>query len=137
MEKYLEELLKLSKKAYQKSEIPVGCIIVHKNIIVARAYNLRETKKDVLGHAEIIAIKQANIKMNNWRLTDCDMYVTLAPCKMCQAVIEEARLKKVYYLLENQNVGLQNKNHKYQKINNCEYEENYIKTFKKMFQKLR
>ena len=94
--KYMKEALKEAKKAYDKEEIPVGAIIVKDNKIIARAHNIKEEKKDTTKHAEIIAIQKASKKLNSWRLTDCEMYVTLEPCSMCAGALIQARLKKVY-----------------------------------------
>lgn len=97
MDKYLKEAFKEAKKAYEKNEVPVGAVIVHNGKIIARGHNLRETKKNSLYHAEIICINKACKKLENWRLDDCIMYVTLYPCQMCIGAIKEARIKKVYY----------------------------------------
>lgn len=95
-EKFMKEALKEAKKAYDKEEIPVGAIIVKDGKIIARAHNLKEEKKDTTYHAEIYAIKKASKKINAWRLTDCEMYVTLEPCSMCAGAIINARISKVY-----------------------------------------
>ena len=92
----MKEALKEAKKAYEKSEIPVGAIIVKEGKIIARGHNLKETKTDTTKHAEIIAIQKASKKLNAWRLEDCEMYVTLEPCTMCAGAIINARIKKVY-----------------------------------------
>ena len=89
--------LKEAKKAYEIDEVPVGAIITKDGKIIARAHNLKETKKIATAHAEILAIEKASKKLNNWRLEDCELYVTLKPCKMCRQVIKEARIKHVYY----------------------------------------
>ena len=75
-EKYMKEALKEAQRAYEKLEIPVGAIIVKDNKIIARAHNLKETKKDTTNHAEILAIQKASKKLGAWRLNDCEMYVT-------------------------------------------------------------
>ena len=137
MEKYLKELIALANKAYNINEIPVGCIIVYENKIISRAYNMRETNKDVLAHAEIIAIKKATKVLKDWRLTKCTMYVTLAPCKMCRAIIEESRIGKIYYLIKNDKTEIEKTLSIYEKISNEEFEEKYKKTFNKLFQKIR
>ena len=93
---YMREALKQAQKAYNIEEVPVGAIIVKENKIIARAYNLKETKKDTTKHAEIIAIQKASKKLDTWRLTDCEMYVTLEPCSMCAGAIVQARIKKLY-----------------------------------------
>ena len=95
-EKYMKEALKEAKKAYQKLEIPVGCVIVKDGKIIARGHNLKETKLDTTKHAEIIAIQKASKKLNSWRLIDCEMYVTLEPCPMCAGAIINSRIKKIY-----------------------------------------
>ena len=95
-EKFMKEALKEAKKAYEKLEIPVGCVIVKDGKIIARGHNLKETKKDTTEHAEIIAIKKASKKLDLWRLLDCEMYVTLEPCSMCAGAIINSRIKKIY-----------------------------------------
>lgn len=102
MSLYIEEIFKQAKKAAKIKEVPIGAIIVCKNKIIAKAYNQRIRKKDVLGHAEIIAIKKAAKKMKDWRLNKCDLYVTLEPCHMCKEIIKEARINNVYYLVSRQ-----------------------------------
>ena len=96
-EKYMREAYKLAKKAYNLNEVPVGCVIVQNDKITARAYNLRNTKKNVLCHAEIIAIDKACKKLNKWILDDCTLYVTMEPCIMCAGTILQSRIKKVVY----------------------------------------
>ncbi len=95
-EKYMKEALKEAKKAYEKLEVPVGVVIVKDNKIIARAHNLKETKKDTTNHAEILAIQKASKKLGAWRLNDCEMYVTLEPCSMCAGAIINSRIKKIY-----------------------------------------
>ena len=94
-EKFMKEALKEAQKAYKKLEVPVGAIIVKNGKIVARAHNLKETKNDTTKHAEILAIEKASKKLGNWRLIDCEMYVTLEPCPMCAGAIVNSRIKKV------------------------------------------
>lgn len=96
-EKFMKEALKEAKKAYEKEEVPVGAVIVKDGKIIARAHNLKETKKDTTRHAEIIAIQKASKKLNAWRLEDCEMYVTLEPCSMCKEIIKKSRIKNIYY----------------------------------------
>ena len=95
-EKFMKEALKEAKKAYSKLEVPVGVVIVKDNKIIARAYNQKEIKNDTTNHAEILAIKKANKKLNSWRLLDCEMYFTLEPCSMCAGALIQSRIKKVY-----------------------------------------
>ena len=95
-EKFMKEALKEAKKAYDKLEVPVGCVIVKDGKIISRAHNLKETKKDTTKHAEIIAIQKASKKIDAWRLLDCDMYVTLEPCSMCAGAIINSRIRNLY-----------------------------------------
>lgn len=94
---FMKEALKEAKKAFNKNEIPVGCVIVLDDQIIARGHNLRQTKKSVLGHAEIIAIQKANKKLDSWILENCTMYVTLEPCSMCAGAILQSRIKRLVF----------------------------------------
>ena len=96
-EKFMKQALKEAQKAYDKLEVPVGCVIVKDNKIIARAHNLKETKFDTTKHAEILAIQKASKKLQSWRLLDCDMYVTLEPCSMCAGAIINSRIKNLYF----------------------------------------
>lgn len=84
-------------RALNADEVPVGAVICRNGEIVSRAYNMRESKKLATAHAEILAIEKACKKLGDWRLDDCEMYVTLEPCVMCAGAILNARIKKVYY----------------------------------------
>ena len=92
---YMKEPLKQAKKAYKIKEVPIGCVIVHEDKIIARGYNKRNSKKNTLAHAEIIAINKASKVLGDWRLEDCTMYITLEPCQMCAGAIVQARVKRV------------------------------------------
>lgn len=94
-ENYMKEAIKQAKKAYELVEVPIGCVIVHEDKIIGRGYNRRITDKNPLAHAELVAIKKASKKLNDWRLEDCTMYVTLEPCQMCAGAIIQARIKRV------------------------------------------
>ncbi len=94
-EKYMKEAIRQAKKALVLDEVPIGCVIVHQDKIIARGYNRRNTDKSTLAHAEIIAIKKASKVINDWRLEDCTMYVTLEPCQMCAGAIVQARIPRV------------------------------------------
>ncbi len=96
MKDFMKEAIKEAEKSFVLGEIPVGAIIVKDNIIIAKAHNLRETLQDPLAHAEILAIKEASQYVNNWRLKDCSMYVTLEPCPMCAGAILQSRISKLY-----------------------------------------
>lgn len=95
-ERFMKEALKEAKKARDKLEVPVGAVIVKDGKIIARGYNQKETKKDTIKHAEIIAIEKASKKLDSWRLNDCEMYVTLEPCPMCAGAIINSRIRKIY-----------------------------------------
>ena len=90
-EKYMKIALEEAKKSFDLNEVPVGCIIVKNDEIIAKAYNIKEKMNSVLYHAELIAINEASKKLNNWRLNDCEMYVTLQPCPMCSSAIKIGR----------------------------------------------
>lgn len=94
-ETYMRQAVIQAKKAGAIGEVPIGCVIVYEDKIIARGYNRRTIDKNVLSHAEIIAIKKACKRLGDWRLEDCTMYVTLEPCPMCAGAIVQARMKKV------------------------------------------
>ena len=94
-EKYMKEAIKQAKKAAVIGDVPIGCVIVEDDKIIARAYNQRNKKKTTLAHAELLAIQKASKKVNDWRLEDCTMYITLEPCQMCAGAIVQARIPKV------------------------------------------
>lgn len=94
-EKYMRAALKLATKAAELGEVPIGCVIVHQDKIIGRGYNRRNTDKSTLSHAEITAIKKASKVLNDWRLEDCTLYVTLEPCQMCAGAIVQARVTRV------------------------------------------
>ena len=96
-EKYMKEAIRQAKKAGKLDEVPIGCVIVHDGAIIARGYNRRTIDKNVLAHAEIIAIRKACRKIGDWRLEDCAMYVTLEPCPMCAGAIINSRIRRVVY----------------------------------------
>ncbi|MBP5301562.1 MAG: nucleoside deaminase [Bacilli bacterium] len=99
---FFKVALNEAKKAFKNNEVPVGAVIVKNNKIIAKAYNQREKQKSVVAHAEILAIKKASKKNNNWRLNDCDIYTTLEPCEMCLSAIKQSRIKNIFYILQSQ-----------------------------------
>ncbi len=101
--KYMNIAIKEAFKALTEDEIPVGAVIVKNNKIIGKGYNQKEKKKNVTAHAEIMAIQQASKYLNNWRLDDCVMYVTLEPCPMCASAIQQARINKIYYGISRNN----------------------------------
>ena len=94
-ESFMKQAVKQAKKAYDKLETQIGCVIVHEDKIIARGYNKRNMKKNTLAHAEILAINKASKVLGDWRLEDCTMYVTLEPCPMCAGAIVQARIPRV------------------------------------------
>lgn len=94
-EKYMKEAIKQAKKAAAIGDVPIGCVIVFDDKIIARAYNQRNKRKTTLAHAELLAIQKASKKIGDWRLEDCTMYITLEPCQMCAGAIVQARIPKV------------------------------------------
>ena len=104
-EYYMQLAIKQAKKALKYNEVPVGAVIVKKNKIISQAFNKKEKNYDVTKHAEIIAISKACKKIKNWRLDDCEIYVTMEPCMMCSGAIEQSRIKKIVYGVKNENYG--------------------------------
>lgn len=92
---YMKEAIKQAKKAAAIGEVPIGCVIVYQDKIIARGYNRRNTEGSTLAHAELVAIKKAAKKLGDWRLEGCTMYVTLEPCPMCAGAIVQARIPRV------------------------------------------
>ncbi len=96
-QEYMDLALKEAKKAYKEDEVPIGCVIVKDDIVIAKAHNKKVKKNDATAHSEIECIKKASKYLNNWHLDACDMYVTLEPCLMCGGAIVNSRIKNVYY----------------------------------------
>lgn len=104
-EKYMKEAIKQAKKAALVGDVPIGCVIVYQDKIIARGYNKRNLKKTTLAHAELLAIEKASKKLGDWRLEDCTMYITLEPCQMCAGAIIQARIPKVVVGAMNKKAG--------------------------------
>lgn len=105
MEEYMREALKEAKKAFDLQEVPIGCVIVKEDQIIARAHNLVETNRSALEHAEMRAMKQAADYLQTWRLEGCTMYVTLEPCAMCSGALIHSRLDTLVYALKDEKRG--------------------------------
>ena len=137
-ENYVKKIYDLAKKSYDIDEIPVGAIIVKNGEIISEGINSREKMNSVVGHAEINAIEDACKVIGDWRLDECEMYVTLLPCMMCSGAILESRIKKIYYLCNRTNVCFETANYiNVEKIVNDEYEEKYLNLLKLFFENKR
>lgn len=98
-EKIVDNFKRMNRLAIKNGDIPVSCIIVKNDEIISRGYNKKYKNNNPFDHAEIIAIKKACKKLKTTNLSDCELYVSLYPCMMCQGAIIESRIKKVYYIL--------------------------------------
>lgn len=104
-EYFMRQALALAKQAAELGEVPIGCVVVKEDTIVGRGYNTRETGKTALGHAEIMAIRDACETLGGWRLWQCRLYVTLEPCPMCAGAIINARIPTVIYGARDEKAG--------------------------------
>ena len=104
-ERYMREALRQAKKAEALDEVPIGCVIVCDDKIVARGYNRRNTDKNTLSHAELNAIRKASKRLGDWRLEGCTMYVTLEPCQMCAGALVQSRMDHVVIGCRNAKAG--------------------------------
>jgi tRNA(adenine34) deaminase len=94
---FMNEALRLARKAFEKEEVPIGAIVVREGRIIARAHNQVELLKDATAHAEMLAITQAEAAVGDWRLSDCDLYVTKEPCAMCAGALVHVRMRRVIF----------------------------------------
>ena len=104
-EKFMREAIRQAKKAEALMEVPMGCVIVRGDQIIARGYNRRNTDKNTLSHAELNAIRKASKKLGDWRLEGCTMYVTLEPCQMCAGALVQSRIDEVVIGSRNPKAG--------------------------------
>ena len=104
-EHFMREALRMARKAATQDEVPIGAVIVHEGRIIARAWNQVETLKDATAHAEMLALTQAESAMDDWRLNECDLYVTKEPCPMCAGAIVHCRVKRVIFGCEDTKGG--------------------------------
>jgi tRNA(adenine34) deaminase len=104
-EQYMRIAIDQAKIAEENGDVPIGAVIVHKNQIIAKAYNQREQLKDPTAHAEIIALTQASAALENWHLNGCTMYVTLEPCPMCAGALVLARIDRLVYGCDDPKTG--------------------------------
>ncbi|MGM9631994.1 MAG: nucleoside deaminase [Eubacteriales bacterium] len=101
----MQRALECARRAYENGDVPVGAVIVKDGEIIAEAYNERESTGRATAHAEILAIERASEKLGRWRLSDCELYVTLEPCTMCAGAILNARVGRLYYAVKDSNSG--------------------------------
>jgi tRNA(adenine34) deaminase len=94
---FMGEALRQARRAYKAEEVPIGAVIAREGLVIARAFNQVETLKDATAHAEMLVITQAESAVENWRLTDCDLYVTKEPCPMCAGAIVLSRVRRVIF----------------------------------------
>lgn len=128
-----EIIMNEAKKAFKKGEVPIGCTIVKDNRIISKAHNTKQKKHSCINHAEILAIIKAEKKLKDWRLNDCELYVSLEPCNMCKEVIRQARIKKVYYLEKSKFNNEDKKNIEYVQINDSNLKNDYSNLLKTFF----
>lgn len=113
----MKQALKQAQKAFELDEIPIGAVVVVNGKVIAKGYNKRNTSKNAIDHAEIIAINKACKKMGDWRLENAELYVTLMPCPMCAGAIVNARIKKVFFGADNGNAQIFDKIMKESELN--------------------
>ncbi len=104
-QKFMKLAIEEAKTALNEEEVPIGAVIVKNNQVISTGYNQKNGSNFVTKHAEIIAIEKANQILNNWRLIDCDIYITLEPCPMCMSAIQQARIKNVFYGISNRDLN--------------------------------
>lgn len=130
-------LMENTNKSLENNDVPVGAVIVKDGKVLAFGYNTREKDQNVLGHAEINAILEAQKVLKNWNLSGCDLYVTLVPCSMCLEIIKQSRIDNIYYLLDKPTSKREFYKTKLQKINDTNYENKYAEILSNFFKKLR
>jgi tRNA(adenine34) deaminase len=108
LEEYMLEALKEARKAYDIEEVPIGAVVVKDGKVIGRGHNLKERDKDPTAHAEILAIREACEFLGGWRLTGCELYVTIEPCMMCCGAIYQSRIAKLVYGSDDPKAGCVN-----------------------------
>ncbi len=94
---FMSEALRMATRAYEADEVPIGAVVVREGRIIARAYNQVELLKDATAHAEMLALTQAEAAVGDWRLTDCDLFVTKEPCPMCAGALVHVRIRRLIF----------------------------------------
>lgn len=141
MNNFMNIALEEAELGYKEGEIPVGAVIVSNNKILCRTHNEKEKYKNALKHAELLAIDYATNLMGDWRLNECDIYITMEPCLMCVGALIQCRIKNIYYLIDNPKFGglkkinMNEYNHKINiiKIDNERLINNYKELLKTFF----
>ena len=136
MNKFMKKALEEANIAYNDGNVPVGAVIVKNNRVIASAHNVKNSLRVSVYHAEMLCIIDACKSIGSWYLDDCSMYVTLKPCKMCEAAIAESRIKNVYYLLDSNysdNLDVNISNISYKKLS----DEGYSNIISDFFKKIR
>ena len=129
--------IKEAIKAAEMDEVPIGAVIVKDDKVIAKAHNLKEKNNQATHHAEMLVIQKASKKLGTWYLRDCDLYVTLKPCSMCEAAIRQSRIKNVYYLMDKENYKKEYQKTNIIKTNIRTIEEKYTKELSSFFKKQR
>lgn len=125
--------IKEASKAVLHDDVPIGAVIVQNGKIIAKSHNDRQKKADILGHAEINVIKKASSKLQRWNLADCDIFVTLKPCKMCEEIIKQSRINHVYYLLSKPDYKKEYNRTKFLIVNKQDSEQLYLNILTSFF----
>ena len=138
-EKYINLAIIEAEKAFKENQIPVGAVIVCNDEVISKAHNKRDCTYNILDHAEIISINKAAKKLKNWRLDQCDLYVTLEPCNMCKEIIKESRIKNVYYLMQSNSYNNRIKPDEKVNFKKVSYSQTnkYLDLFYNFFEKIR
>ena len=141
MNNFMNIALEEAELGYKEGEIPVGAVIVSNNKILCRTHNEKEKYKNALKHAELLAINHATNLIGDWRLNECDIYITMEPCLMCVGALIQCRIKNIYYLIDNtkfrrlKNLNINKYNHKINiiKIDDEKLINNYKELLKTFF----
>ena len=99
--KFMDLAIEEAIKAFEEGEVPIGCVIVCENRVIAAAHNMKERMQCATKHAEILAVEKASEIFCNWRLDNCDVYITLEPCPMCASALKQARVRHIFCGLSN------------------------------------
>ena len=134
---FLNILMENANKSLEYGDVPVGAIIIKDGNILSTGFNTREKDQNILGHAEINAIIDAQKQLNNWNLSGCDLYVTLIPCSMCMEIIKQSRIDNVYFILDKPTSKKEFSQTKLVKIEEDVYETKFSEILSDFFKKLR